>query len=98
MWINQACDALHQGVVLELRYDGYARWVEVHAAGYTQDGNAVMRAWQVRGGSASGNNVGWKLMRLDEAIGAHLTNERSSAPRPGYRRNDSAMARIVCQL
>jgi hypothetical protein len=98
MWINQACEALNKGVVLELRYDGYSRWVEVHAAGHTKDDNAVMRVWQVRGGSVSGERVGWKLMRLDEASGAHLTAEKSQAPRSGYKRGDSAMARIACQL
>ncbi len=82
---------------MEVIYDGYVRAVEVHAVGETKDGNAIMRVWQVRGGSNSGERQGWKLLRLDEARGGQMIDERSQAPRPGYRRNDAAMASIACQ-
>lgn len=95
---NSACEAMNSGMCLELRYDGYSRIVEVHAVGTTKDGNSVMRVWQVRGGSNGGEPQGWKLMRLDEAFHAHLTDEKSEAPRQGYHRGDKAMARIRCQI
>lgn len=98
MWINTACDALRQGKCLELRYDGYSRVVEVHAAGYTKDDNAIMRVWQVSGGSTSGERTGWKLMRADETFSAHVIDEPSQAPRQGYKRGDSVMVRIICQV
>ncbi|MGY3531455.1 hypothetical protein ACVISU_004223 [Bradyrhizobium sp. USDA 4452] len=98
MWVQTACEALTKGCVLELLYDGYFRLVEVHAVGFTQEGNAIMRVWQTSGGSVSNEPVGWKLLRLDEATGANVTNVRSAAPRTGYRRNDRVMVRIVCQL
>ena len=47
MWTQTACAALRSGHVLQLRYDGYTRDVEVHAVGFTNDDNAVMRVWQV---------------------------------------------------
>jgi len=53
MWTQVACDALRSGQVLELRYDGYSRSVEVHAVGFTKEDNPVMRVWQVSGGSVS---------------------------------------------
>jgi hypothetical protein len=84
--------------VLELRYDGYSRCVEVHAVGYSKAGEAMMRAWQVRGGSASGEKVGWKLMRLAEASSAAISEAPSEAPRRGYKRGDPALARILCEL
>ena len=98
MWLHLACEALQKGCCLELQYDGYSRIVEVHAVGTTKDGNAVMRCWQVSGGSASGERIGWKLFRLDEARGALIFRQPSSAPRPGYGRGDPAIANIRCQL
>lgn len=92
-----ACEALRTARCLEIRYDGYTRIVEVHAVGYSTEGHALMRVWQVRGGSVSGERAGWKLLRLDETRGLAITSEASSAPRPGYRKNDAAMSRVVCQ-
>ena len=98
IWVQVACEALRSGQVLELRYDGYTRMVEVHAVGFTKEDNAVMRVWQISGGSVSNEPVGWKLLRLDEATGAVVTHQKSLAPRPGYKPGDAAMKRITCQL
>ena len=98
MLIDTACQALRQGKRLELRYDGYSRCLEVHACGYTKQGHAILRGWQVSGGSASGERQGWKLMRLDEVSVAHVSRETSEAPRRGFKRGDPAMARIVCEV
>ena len=93
-----ACKALKSGVCLEIRYDGFSRVVEVHACGYTKENHAVMRVWQVRGGSVSNEPVGWKMLRLDETVGLALLSERSLAPRLGYRRGDKSISQIACQL
>jgi hypothetical protein len=98
MWSQRACEALQRRLVLELRYDGFSRWVEVHAVGVSRAGHTVMRCWQVRGGSGHNEPVGWKLMRLDEAWQPHLTSEPSLAPRPEYKRHDRAMVRILCEV
>jgi len=98
MWHQVACQAMAERKCLEIRYDGYIRIVEVHACGVTKEGHGVMRVWQVRGGSAHNEPVGWKMLRLDETIGHGITDEPSQAPRQGYRRNDTAMRTIFCQL
>ena len=86
MLVHTACEALRSGHVLELRYDGYSRFVEVHDVGFTEDDNPIVRAWQVSGGIGSGEPAGWKLLRLDEASEAIVTHQRSLAPREGARR------------
>jgi hypothetical protein len=97
MLIDTARDALRQGKVLELRQDGLSRFVEVHSLGYGREGHAIMRCWQV-GGGGKRERVGWKLMRLDEGATAHIGVDASAAPRPGYKRGDREMARIVVEL
>jgi hypothetical protein len=93
------CEALATRKRLELRYDGYLRVVEVHTVRRSKEGHWLMRVWQVRGGSVSNELFGWKLLRIDESFSAHFINEESKAPRPGYKRNDPAMAGgIKCQL
>jgi hypothetical protein len=98
MYSETACAALHAGKCLELQYDGYSRVVEVHAVGTSTANNLVMRVFQIRGGSVSGERTGWKLMRLDEAISAHVIDEPSQAPRSGYKRGDRDMVVIRCQI
>jgi hypothetical protein len=98
MSTHTACAALRSGHVLQLHYDGYTRDVEVHAVGFTNDDNPIMRVWQVAGGSGSNEPVGWKLLRLDETTGAVVTTERSMAPRDGYSPADPIMKVITCQL
>lgn len=93
-----ASEALRSGKCLQLHYDGFTRTVEVHAVGYTRDGKEIMRAWQVRGGSQSGESPGWKLFRFDKTFSTSITDEDSKAPRPEYKRDDTHIARIICQV
>lgn len=98
MLIETACRALREGKLLELRYNGYSRCVEVHACGYTKQGHAIIRAWQVSGGGANGERAGWKLIQLDEARSADVTEVSSAAPRKGFKLGDRAMDRILCEV
>ncbi len=93
------CQAIELGRCLEIHYDEHDRIIEVHAVGYTKNGNLVMRVWQVKGGSESGQTQGWKLMSLDKVQSMSITDEVSEAPREGYNRSgDSAMDRILCKV
>lgn len=90
-----ACQAIREQRVLALTYAGFTRLVEVHIVGRSRFGEALMLVWQVRGGSAGGEAVGWKMMRLAEVTGARLTSEPSLAPRPGFTPGDSTIARVI---
>jgi hypothetical protein len=98
MRLTEACEALKAKRCIELKYSGRDRVVEVHAAGFTRDEKPIMRVWQVRGGSAGGDSSGWKLLRLDEIGSAKILDEKSEAPRPGYRKGDPAINKLVCEL
>jgi len=98
MWWHIACDALRAGKRLSITYGGFTRIVEVHAVGTTDDGNPVMRAWQVSGGSRSRNPEPWRLFRLDRTWQYAILDEASEAPRSGYKRGDRHIARIRCQI
>ena len=95
---TEACAALAKARCLELTYGGHARVVEVHVAGYSREDEPLMRVWQVRGGSSSGEPVGWKMFHLYQVTAMRLSREASHAPRPGYQRNDPAIHRVVCQI
>ena len=97
MWAETACEALRAGKVLEVRYHGFLRRVEVHAVGVTKEGHPIMRCWQIGdGGDDSGE---WKIMRLDEAAGAVISDRPSLAPREGYDPFDPAMTGgITCRI
>lgn len=95
---EQARQALEAARRLEIRYSGTTRVVEVHAVGATRSGELIMRAWQVRGGSSRGEASGWKLFKLCDASMAKLLDEKSEAPRKGYRRGDPAMHSIAVEI
>jgi hypothetical protein len=91
MNLSVPCDVLGLGKRLQVIYDGLTRVVEVHAVGISKDGYWLMRVWQVRGGSLHNEPTDWKLMRLDKCSGAQILDEKSEAPRKGYKRGDPAM-------
>lgn len=97
MLIQTASEALRAQRLLELRYHGFTRRVEVHAVGYSKTGRALLRAF-VQGGSRRGERRGWRLLDLADVQDAALSDEASSAPRKGYRRSDPGLERIVCEL
>lgn len=98
MPISTACAAIKNGTCLELQYDGFVRIVEVHCVGTTTAGNPGMRVFQVRGGSSSGETVGWKMLTFDKSFSVNLTDEQSSAPRPGYKPGDKGMTHIILEV
>ena len=72
-----ASQILRSGKVLELGYDGWSQCVEIHAVGYSREGNPLMPVWQVSAGSNSNEPRGWKPMRCAEAFTAHMSAEAS---------------------
>lgn len=84
--------------LLAFTYDGFLRTVEPHTYGIDRKGHRALRAYQVGGGSESGEYVGWKLFHADEIRGLTVLSQKFEGPRPGYKRGDHAFASIQSQL
>lgn len=95
---NMACEAIASTRCLELQYDGFTRVVEVHCVGTTTAGNSAMRVYQIRGGSVSGEPVGWKMLTFDKTFSTRILEEESAAPRAGYKQGDRGMQVIVAEV
>jgi predicted DNA-binding transcriptional regulator YafY len=92
------CRAIREQRLLVLEYDGARRVVQPHVYGDDHTGDRLLSAYQVSGGSASGESRGWKSFRLDRVATVELDDGSFHGARPEFQRNDGAFARIVCQL
>lgn len=84
--------------LLTFEYDGFPRVVEPHTYGLDAKGHRALRAYQVRGGSDSGEFVGWKLFHERDMSGIRVLSESFVGPRPKYKRGDKAFRTIIAEL
>ncbi|MDC8770944.1 hypothetical protein [Roseateles albus] len=90
--------AIQNRNLLSFSYDGLRRVVEPHTLGRDTKGHMALRAYQVAGGSESGEHVGWKMFHVDEMFGASVQSQVFAGPRSGYKRGDKAFQTILAQL
>lgn len=90
--------AIEDRHLLQFRYDGFTRVVEPHAFGVSNRGRYTLRAYQVDGGSESGQSQGWKLFHVADMDSIIVTARHFEAPRSDYRRDDRVFARIISQV
>lgn len=86
------CQAIGGRRLLRFSYSGRTRLVVPCAHGVLDTGNEALRAHET-----VAPRLG-KLFLLREMSAVEVWSETFDAPPPGYRRGDSAMARIHCQL
>lgn len=84
--------------LLSFIYDGYPRTVEPHTYGRDIRGHSALRAYQVAGGSESGQYIGWKLFHCNDMHGVTVQPQTFSGPREGYKRGDKAFKSIMAQV
>ena len=89
--------AIKDKKALELYYHGFSRIIEPHACGIDNDGNEVLRCYQTSGGSAKGESVGWKLLKVNEIFSLSVM-QQDFTPREDYKRDDNVMEYIIAQL
>ncbi|MEI7036503.1 hypothetical protein [Fulvimonas yonginensis] len=78
---------------LRIVYSGKERLGEPQCLGESKRGTVVLRVYQIRGGSHPE-----ALLDVAKVTTLELLDEHFDEPGPHYRRNDSAMRRIICQL
>ena len=83
--------AIATRTVIEFDYNNEHRWAEPYAHGESNVGNELTRAFQIGGGSESGETSGWKLFNVAKISNLRLTPQTFADNRPGYNRNDPAL-------
>lgn len=94
MSMKDICDAINNRNLVQLTYKGDRREVEPHALGYDSNGNLTLCAWQTSGRSGTG----WRDFHLALASHVEVLPQVFEDERPGYRRDDSTLDRIICQI
>jgi predicted DNA-binding transcriptional regulator YafY len=89
--------ALAERRLLEFTYHDHVRRVEPHALGRLTDGDVVLLAWQVAGGSRSEPPPGWRNFLLTDIEGLELLVE-TFTPRPDYRPEKTKLRVILAEV
>lgn len=90
-------DAINSKAVVTFTYDGIERVAEPHAIGSTRAGSECCRLFQTAGGHVTPGHD-WDLCQVGKMRNLRMTGASFAAPRPGYKRGDSHLARIYAQL
>jgi hypothetical protein len=94
MRMNQLiADAIRQKRRLRFTYNGRVRLAEPQCYGMGTRGTELLRIHQIEGGSQPEPLFDVAKMRDLVALDEHFTK-----PGPNYKKNDSAMVTIFCQL
>ena len=78
---------------LRVTYNGKTRLVEPQCYGIGAKGTELLRVHQIHGGSQSE-----PLFDVSKMTNVVLLDDVFTKPGPNYKRNDSAMKTIFCQL
>ena len=92
------CDAIRLRRVVRFLYHGGVREVEPHMYGRNAGGSELLRAYQLRGPSSSGEPVGWKLFHVEDISQLAVTFEPFTAPREGYAPVDKVITFVNCRI
>ena len=95
---DQICRAIGSKNLLEFYYKNNLRIVEPFTLGTSHKGNLVLRAYQIGGQSNSRKIPDWAPFEVVEISDLRILEEQFSGNRDGYRRGDSMMSVIYCQV
>lgn len=87
------CTAIKNRQRIQFEYNNRRRVAEPQCCGQSHTGKDLLRAYLISGGSRPE-----QLFELDKVKSFVLLDEHFVSPGPNYKRNDSAMKIIYCQL
>jgi hypothetical protein len=86
-------DSIRQKRRLRFTYNGTARLAEPQCYGIGARGTELLRVYQIEGGSQ--REPLFDVSKMEELL---ALDEFFAGPGPHYKKNDSAMVTIFCQL
>lgn len=95
---NLICQAVRTKRILRFYYDSGYREVAPFYYGMGKDGNELLRAYQLKGASKSGETVGWKLFSVNEISRLTLTGDNFLGTIADYNSNDPVMIKCFCKV
>ena len=102
---NTLRTAIEKKLVLKIvsRTDGekkatHQRIVEPHLLGVNKAGNTILVAFQVSGGSESGEDPQWRQYDLNNIDSCAIMGTTFKEPRPGYNAGDKRMKQVLSAL
>ena len=91
-------DAIKNKKMLEFYHNNNRRVVEPFAIGTSHKNKLVLRAYQTDGESGSRPIPEWGLFEVDKISELIVLEELFTGNREGYRRGDSVMRIIDCEI
>ena len=91
------CDAIRLRHVVRFSYHGGVRDVEPYVYGRDASGSELLRGFQIRGATRSGEAVGWKMFHVEDMINVAVTFE-AFTPRAAYDPADKVIVFMNCHV
>ncbi len=89
------CQAIRAKSTISFVFEGKLRTAEPFTLGYHKDtGNMVLSAYCLTGG----NSQPWDMYKVSNLSKVSILNGRTNPNRAGYKKNDSRMKQILCEL
>lgn len=95
---RRIAEAIAAHRLLQLDYKGCTRVVEPHIYGIDTQGHEALSAYQVAGGSLSGEYAGWKTFDIAHVAGIKVLKSHFPEPRREYNPAHALFRTVYEQL
>ena len=95
---DEICNAIANRNLIEFSYKEHYRLVEPYTLGVNTRGATVLSAFQVGGQSSTRPIPCWGQFNIEEIKELKITTQKFTGNNIEYRRDDSRMTHIYCQL